>query len=370
MIRVYGSKISYFTGKLEAYLRYRGIAYELLPLSQHRKQVRAHVGAMQMPVVELEDGRWMSDTTPIIQYLERESPEPPVIPDDPILRFVGLLLEDYADEWLWRPAMHYRWSHRHDRRLLSGLIVDELLGHIPLPRFAKLLLIRRRQRGGFVRGDGVSDATRHHVELSYFAALENMSHMLEGRRFLLGDSPSIADIGLMGPMLRHFGQDPTPAELMRARPTGLPLGRANVEHEGYERGTDLGCGPFRRSAANAPGDLRDPSRATPQQRGGLCVRCSPFPDASSRLRVPRVAGVALPGMVPRKIARGVQRRERRSSAPAEVPVAVSGGGNPVDGRFRRALGLRREGRGSIQSGHQRVWKGCAPVKRAAYWSGV
>jgi len=216
-MRVYGSKVSYYTGKLEAYLRYRGIAYDLLPLSPHQKQVRANVGALQMPVVELEDGRWMSDTTPIIQYLERESSEPAVIPVDPVLRFVALLIEDYADEWLWRPAMHYRWSYRHGRELISGILVDELTGHIPLPRFAKVLLLRRRQRGGFVRGDGVSDATRHHVELGYFAALENMSRMLEGRRFLLGDSPSIADIGLMGPMLRHFGQDPTPAELMRTR---------------------------------------------------------------------------------------------------------------------------------------------------------
>ena len=26
------------------------------------------------------------------------------------------LLEDYADEWLWRPAMHYRWSYEADAR--------------------------------------------------------------------------------------------------------------------------------------------------------------------------------------------------------------------------------------------------------------
>ncbi len=41
--------------------------------------------------------------------------------------------------------------------------------------------------------------------------------MLEGRRFLLGDAPSLADFGFIGPMLRHFGQDPTPANLMRNR---------------------------------------------------------------------------------------------------------------------------------------------------------
>ena len=32
-LRVYGSKVSYFTGKLEAYLRYKGIAYQRIALS-------------------------------------------------------------------------------------------------------------------------------------------------------------------------------------------------------------------------------------------------------------------------------------------------------------------------------------------------
>jgi glutathione S-transferase len=216
-MRVYGSKISYFTGKLETYLRYKGIAYERLPLLRYQRRIRTHLGTTQMPAVELEDGRWISDTTPIIEYLEGQYPESPVLPEDGVLRFLALLIEDYADEWLWRPAMHYRWSYRHDRELLSSIIVDELLGHIRVPRFVKKLAIARRQRHGFVIGDGVSDATRQHVESSYFASLDNMARMLEGRRFLLGDSPSIADIGMMGPMLRHFGHDPTPAEPMRDR---------------------------------------------------------------------------------------------------------------------------------------------------------
>ena len=41
--------------------------------------------------------------------------------------------------------------------------------------------------------------------------------MLAHRPFLLGNAPSLADYGMMGPMFRHFGQDPTPAEIMRQR---------------------------------------------------------------------------------------------------------------------------------------------------------
>ena len=121
MLRVYGSKISYFTGKLEAYLRYKGIPYRRIPLSPDRVARVAGKGrlAPQIPAVQLPDGRWITDTTPSIAWLEERYPEPRVIPADPLQAFVSRLLEDYADEWLWRPAMHYRWSHAPDRRLIS-----------------------------------------------------------------------------------------------------------------------------------------------------------------------------------------------------------------------------------------------------------
>lgn len=221
MLRVYGSRISYYTGKLESYLRFRGLDYVLLPTEPHRRAIRAGAGAVQMPVVELEDGRWMSDSTPILAWLDARWPSAPIHPTDPAMRFAALLLEDHADEWLWRPAMHFRWSHRLDRDHASGLLADELLGHVPLPRPVKRALLVRRQRGGFVTGDGVTPRTRAHVEASVLRAFAGLEAVLARRRFLLGDRPSIADFGFMGPMFRHLAQDPTPADLMRAHAPGV-----------------------------------------------------------------------------------------------------------------------------------------------------
>ena len=214
-MKVYGVSVSYYTGKLEAYLRYKDIKYETASPYGDQKRIRAKAGAIQIPIVERDDGRWMSDSTPIIAQLEREHPVPAVMPTDPAVRFVASLIEDYADEWLWRPAMHYRWSYEHDRALLSRILADEAMQHIKLPRFVKLMLIKRRQRIGFVVRDGVTPQTRAHVEGSYLNALGHMTAMLKQRPYLLGTSPSLADFGMMGPMLRHFGQDPTPAEIMR-----------------------------------------------------------------------------------------------------------------------------------------------------------
>jgi len=214
-VKVYGASVSYYTGKLECYLRYKGIPYERSSPYPRAKEIKARVGAIQHPVVERDDGRWMSDTTPMILQLESEYPGGGILPDDPIVRFVALLIEDYADEWLWRAAMHYRWSYQHDKSLLSQILADELTSHIRLPRFLRCYAIKRRQYRGFVVRDGVTEKTRGHVEAGYHRILTLMTLILGEREFLLGGRPSIADMGLMGPMLRHFGQDPTPAEIMR-----------------------------------------------------------------------------------------------------------------------------------------------------------
>ncbi len=215
-VKVYGAKVSYFTGKLESYLRYKEISYEFVAKPPGRF-LGKHAGARQIPGVELGDGRWMTDTTPIIAWFERELPDPPILPDDPLQAFVCRLIEDYADEWLWRPAMHYRWSYAASKYLLSRQIVEELTGDLPLPKILKRFIVRQRQLRIFVTGDGVSAETRTHVEGGYLRILDLLSSIFEQRPFLFGDRPTLADIGLMGPMFRHFSHDPTPATLMTER---------------------------------------------------------------------------------------------------------------------------------------------------------
>jgi glutathione S-transferase len=216
-MKVYGSRISYYTGKLEAYLRDKGIAYTLLPTPYDKAEMlREKVGAVQMPIVE-DDGTWMSDTTPIIEHLETRVPGRPVIPTNPVVRFLAYLIEDYGDEWLWRSAMYYRWWYSYDRMLASSTLTDELTNHVKAPRFMRRRMIVRRQVRHYVERDGVTEANHHHSQETYFNALAAMSAMLEHRPFLLGIAPSFADYGMMGPMFRHYGQDPTPQEIMRTK---------------------------------------------------------------------------------------------------------------------------------------------------------
>jgi glutathione S-transferase len=213
-IRLYGPEVSYFTGKLEAVLRYKELPHQRVPRAPARSLERA-TGVAQVPGMQLADGRWLTDTTPIIAWLDEQYPEPAVLPAEPLVAFFSRLVEDYADEWLWRPAMHYRWDYSQDAQHLSRVLADELGGELKLPGFIKRHFIRSRQRGLFTKGDGVTRANWDHVEKIYFDSLTHMSAILETRPFLLGTRPSLVDFGFFGPMFRHFGHDPTGARIMR-----------------------------------------------------------------------------------------------------------------------------------------------------------
>ncbi len=216
---LYGSTISYFTGKLEAALRYKEIDYRLEPMRSRAQRglIPQATGVFQMPALQLEDGRWLTDSTLILQWLDQAYPAYPLLPQDPVLRFVSLLLEDYADEWLWRPAMYYRWHYAPDAARLSRHISEELLSDMPGPVWLKQFFVRHRQRALFTVGDGVSADTQAHVEGIYFHTLAALEAMLANRPFMLGARPCLVDIGFFGPMFRHFSQDPTAAVLMQER---------------------------------------------------------------------------------------------------------------------------------------------------------
>lgn len=210
--------MSYFTGKLEAYLRAKGIDYELREMTTRSFRACGRAtGILQMPQVELPGGAWLTDTTLTIRHLEATHPGPALTPVEPVARFVALLLEDYGDEALWRPALHYRWSFSDDARLMGARLARGMLGDVPLPLFLRRQFITRRQQRVYLRRDGVTAQTRGAIEQVYLSTLEAMEEALARHTFLMGERPTIADVGVFGSMFRHFSSDPTPAGIMRQR---------------------------------------------------------------------------------------------------------------------------------------------------------
>jgi glutathione S-transferase len=252
---VYGTYCSYYTCKLIAYLRAKGIQHRLEPFNAEKLgRCARHTGVMQIPQVQCDDGTWLVDTTKIIAHLERERPEPQITPTPRALRFISLLLEDYADEWLWRPAMHYRWSFPESARLMCGRLAEHLDDRTA-PFFIKKLFWRVRQTIVFVKLDGINSSTRVAAEASYLDSLESLEAIFRKRPFILGERPSDADFGFFASMYAHFFCDPASGRIMRER--------APAVHEWVARMWNLEPAPIQKTPVleEIPEDLDGLMRA-------------------------------------------------------------------------------------------------------------
>lgn len=215
---VHGLDLSYFTGKLEGYLRLKGLSYRFEPMDTAAfLALGDRAGVRQMPHLTLADGRLLTDTVEIIDALERQYSSPSLTPDDPVTAFIAHLIEAFADEHLWRPALYYRWAFEDDARQASRRLADTLLRDIAAPVWLKRAYILHRQRWLYLRGEGSGRKQARVIEADYLALLDALEPVFQKREWLLGDAPTRADVGLFGPLFRHFLCDPTPGRIMRER---------------------------------------------------------------------------------------------------------------------------------------------------------
>jgi glutathione S-transferase len=213
---IHGLKISYFTGKLEAYFKAKGLPYDFFEMdTADFRRCASETGFAQMPQLETPDGTWVTDTTKIISDLEDKIQAPAIRPTDPAVAFCAALFEDFFDEWFWRPALYYRWAFKDDMNLMSAQIARTMLRDMPLPFFIRRRVIRRRQRKKFLWGDGVNENTRQHSEDLFHQSLTALEPVFKKRDFFFGDRPCEADFGMFGPFFRHFSYDPTASAIMR-----------------------------------------------------------------------------------------------------------------------------------------------------------
>ncbi|MEN8721893.1 MAG: glutathione S-transferase family protein [Alphaproteobacteria bacterium] len=222
---VWGIECSLFTGKLEGILRAKGVEYTP-PRTDiaNQRRLSALTGIMQMPTVEAADGTIYSDTTLIHRWLEDNHSGPSLSPAAPHARFISRLIEDWADEYMWRPAMYFRWIKPACRQVSAGRIVDQMMPKVALPRWLKIRMIRFRQYGIYVWGDGVrTKAQRAATDQLYYDLLDVLEQILATRPFIMGDRPTEADFGLFGPFFRHFFYDPLPGPIMQARAPHVAL---------------------------------------------------------------------------------------------------------------------------------------------------
>jgi glutathione S-transferase len=153
------------------------------------------------------------DSTPIIRRLEREHKGRSVLPSDPVVAFLDYLLEEYADEWLTKSMLHFRWHHALDIEKAGKILplaLDTQLAPETAEQFTKVFTKRQTGRLYVV---GSNEATAEVIESSYVRFLKLFSAHLEGSAFLMGARPGASDFAAFGQLtqLTHF--DPTPMTL-------------------------------------------------------------------------------------------------------------------------------------------------------------
>jgi maleylpyruvate isomerase len=180
-------------------LNWKGLSYEyvavpLLEGAQDAPEHRARSPMGKIPVLELDDGRVVTESMAIIEYLDETHPEPPLLPRDPFGRARARMLAEMVNSGI-QPFQNLQVL----REVKRGLGGDEQL-------WAKRWL-----------GHGV-------------AALEAAVAGTAGQ-FCVGDEPTLADLFLVPQLAgaRRFGID------MGALPTLLRIEAACAELPAFQK---------------------------------------------------------------------------------------------------------------------------------------
>ncbi len=213
--RIFGAEVSPYSVKVRSYFRYKQIPHEWIvrdsnTMAEYQKYAKLPI----IPAVATPDDEALQDSTPIIEAVEERFPEPSIHPPGVRLRFLSLLLEEFADEWGNKWMFHYRWAREADQISAAERIVAAMMPDSPAEECEKMAGgIRERMvsRGWVV---GSNETTAPMLEASFRSGMALLEKHLAGRSFLFGARPSFADFGLWGQVYNAW-TDPTPGEILR-----------------------------------------------------------------------------------------------------------------------------------------------------------
>lgn len=221
MLELYQFELSHYCEKIRFILDYKGLTYRKIEVTPGLGQLDLYrlSGQQQVPVLK-ENGMVVADSTAIAQYLERQYPDPPVIPANSRLRGLCLMLEEWADASIGlnaRKAMVGAFNQ--DQSFRTAFLPDntaDILRSVVEALPGNLLGIL---------GTGVgfsSDAIRiARQDLQH--NLEALSLMLNEQPYLVTDAPTLADFAVAGlSMYIKFPQTPALDLPDRLKGKGVP----------------------------------------------------------------------------------------------------------------------------------------------------
>lgn len=251
MLELYQWELSQYSEKVRLILDYKGLDYRKIEVTPGIGQVDLFrlTGQRQVPV--LKDGsRYIVDSTEIAKYLDLEYPERPLIPKDPKLRGLCLLMEEWADESIGikgRTALFSAISQDQNFRksLLPTSTPDifkSLVGGVPRDVLTIL---------GF--GVGYSPDVIKSAIADLKQDLEALTLLLADSPYLTGDEPTLADLAVAGlSILLKFPAGPyldLPASIQGK---GVPGLADNPDYEPFFTWRDRLYAQFRKPLISVP----------------------------------------------------------------------------------------------------------------------
>jgi len=221
-----GAPGSPYTRKMLGLMRYRNIPYRFerqqMPGDQDPDvKVRPAAKVPLMPTFYMKDENGndiaVTDSSPLIRRFEQEYSGRHVIPSDPALAFIDMLLEDYADEWLTKAMFHYRWAFPDDIKKAGSILPrwhaistpeEQVVG------MSQWISERQVSRLSYV---GSNETTRPVIEESFKRFIDVLNKHLEQQPFLMGRRPGSSDFAVYGQLTCLALFDPTPQAIILER---------------------------------------------------------------------------------------------------------------------------------------------------------
>ena len=217
---LWGVEHSMFTRKLEAMLNYLGVEYDFkLKTVDSSKQMEARLGTHFIPGLQMPEGWFIHDTTPIGLMMNAKYPDRTIVPSGPVQRIASFLLEDWADEWLGRYAINSRWCYPDNVKAVALSFYANSIGKFIKEGLTEEEKVEAQVRIETVRDNfGLNACANRGCGLDQAASVKRDFEQLMVHAeahycrysFLLGDRASLGDFAFAGLFKAHIELDPEP----------------------------------------------------------------------------------------------------------------------------------------------------------------